>query len=298
MSVAHLLFNIGYIESALTLLAVFFIFRSKSAKAYWPFLTLLCVHASSVVFLSIWATQAVHYVGAHRTYVVYFYGYWISFGVEAILSVVTIYSIYKAAMAPLQGLQSLGMLVFKWVAAISTAITLGVTLGPKATSMHFIITCVSTMQRGVGILTLSLLLFVCFAIRPMGLSYRSRIFGVSLGLGILSTLNMLQTSWARHSSELNDLFNLVAGLTICATMIVWCYYFAVPEPKRRFILLPTTSPFLRWNQISELLGHNPGYVALGGFAPDTFSPAEMEVMKRASQKMKQSANTATINQAA
>ena len=42
---------------------------------------------------------------------------------------------------------------------------------------------VSQMQRTQSILILCLLLFVCFAIRPMGLSYRSRIFGVSLGLG-------------------------------------------------------------------------------------------------------------------
>ena len=42
---------------------------------------------------------------------------------------------------------------------------------------------VSQLQRTQSILTLCLLLFVCFAIRPMGLSYSSRIFGVSLGLG-------------------------------------------------------------------------------------------------------------------
>jgi hypothetical protein len=60
----------------------------------------------------------------------------------------------------------------------------------------------------------------------------------------------------------------------------------LPEPKRRLITLPTTSPFLRWNQISEVLGDNPGVVAIGGLPPDMLAAAEIEVMRRASLKMR------------
>jgi hypothetical protein len=69
------------------------------------------------------------------------------------------------------------------------------------------------------------------------------------------------------------------------TLLTWSAYFAFPEPKRRIIVLPTTSPFLRWNQISMALGDEPGYVAVGGIPPDLFAPAELEVMRRASAKM-------------
>jgi hypothetical protein len=51
------------------------------------------------------------------------------------------------------------------------------------------------------------------------------------------------------------------------------------------IILPTTSPFLRWNQISLALGDDPGFVALGEVTPEMFAPAEVEVMRRASMKM-------------
>ncbi len=285
MSAQSLLYGLGIAEAALSLVALFCVFRSKSAKTYWSLASLLGLRGFSAAFLIPWARFAGHVLGAREAYFVYFYVYWISFGIEAILSITIIYSIYKTAMEPLKGLQSLGILVFKWVAAISTAIALGVTFGPKTTSSRFIIECVSQMQRSTGILTLCLLLFVCFAIRPMGLSYRSRIFGVNLGLGILSTCNMVDASWARQSSNLYAAFNLVMAVAVCGAICIWIFYFAVPEPKRRFILLPTTSPFLRWNQISELLGHNPGYVAVGGFSPESFSPAELEIMRRASKKM-------------
>jgi len=61
----------------------------------------------------------------HMAYQTYFYVYWTSYALEAILSLLVIYSIFKLAMAPLKGLQTLGMLVFRWVAAISVAVAIG-----------------------------------------------------------------------------------------------------------------------------------------------------------------------------
>jgi hypothetical protein len=177
------------------------------------------------------------------------------------------------------------MLVFRWVAAISIAVACGVAFTPHLSGIKFMVTMVTQLQQTSSILTLCLLLFVCFAIRPMGLSYRSRIFGVSFGLGILATANLVQSAWLSNYSNMNSIFSIVNGVVIAATLCTWSAYFAFPEPKRRLIVLPTTSPFLRWNQISMALGDDPGYVAVGGISPDIFAPAELEVMRRASVKM-------------
>ena len=77
------------------------------------------------------------------------------------------------------------------------------------------------------------------------------------------------------------------GLAICLSLSIWTVYFILPDPKRRLIVLPTTSPFLRWNQISAALGDEPGFVALGVVTQDMFAPAEVEIMRRASAKMNQ-----------
>jgi hypothetical protein len=84
---------------------------------------------------------------------------------------------------------------------------------------------------------------------------------------------------------MDTVHNLINGVVICAILATWTAYFAIPEPKRRIIVLPTTSPFLRWNQISQALGDSPGFVAVGGVPPELFAPAELEVMRRASLKM-------------
>ena len=218
-------------------------------------------------------------------YAFYFPIYWGSYAVEAVLGLCIIYEIYQLAMAPLRGLQALGMLMFRWAAGIAVAVAVGMAFGPHMTSQSFVIGAIRQLQQTQSILTLCLLLFVCFAIRPMGLSHRSRIFGVSIGLGILATSELVGSAWIAHSPRLSSTFNTLNSIVFCMVLLIWIGYFVVPEPKRRMIVLPTTSPFLRWNQISLALGDEPGFVAVGGVHPEIFAPAEVEIMRRASLKM-------------
>ena len=223
-------------------------------------------------------------------YHIYFYTYWSSYAIEAVLGFGVIYSLYTMAMAPLQGLQRLGILMFRWAGGIALALATAMAFGPNVTSIKFLIRFVNQLQQTQSVLTLCMLLFVCLASRPMGLSYRSKLFGISLGLGILATTDLVASAWLAHQASMNSVYNVVNGLSICIALGIWFTYFAVPEPKRRMIILPTTSPFLRWNQISAALGDEPGFVAVGEVTPDMFAPAEVEIMRRASLKMTALAN--------
>jgi len=226
-----------------------------------------------------------HEIEVHRAYAMYFYTYWVSYTLEAILGFGIIYSLYRLAMAPLPGLQRLGMIMFRWAAGISLAVAMTSALGPHTTGLAFITRLVMQIQQTQSILTLCMLLFVCMTIRPMGISHQSKIFGVCLGLGVLATVDLAESAWLAVVKSMNSNYNVINGIAICITLAIWTTYFALPEPKRRMIILPTTSPFLRWNQISLALGDEPGYVSIGDFHPDMLAPAEVEIMRRASAKM-------------
>lgn len=276
---------LAYLSPILCAMLVYFLVRSKAARQYAYLVALL-----GVKFFSTVALLSLLYVGAnglptHLEYRAYFYIYWSSYALEAILALMVIYSIFKLAMAPLKGLQTLGMLIFRWVGAISVAVALGVAIAPHTSGLKFMVAMVTQLQQTSSILTLCLLLFVCFAIRPMGLSFRSRIFGVSMGLGLLATAQLTSAALIAHSPNMYTTLSIVTGVADCIALLAWSAYFAFPEPKRRMIMLPTTSPFLRWNQIAMALGDEPGYVAIGDLPPDVFAPAELEVMRRASVKM-------------
>jgi hypothetical protein len=277
--------HLEYIEPILCGLLIYFLVRSKAVRQFYYLFALLCVRLGCSLICLPLLYFCARGIEKHLAYQVYFYVYWASYAVEAILSLLVIYSIFKLAMAPLKGLQTLGMLVFRWVAAISVAVAIGVAVTPHLSGIKFMVAMVTQLQQTSSILTLCLLLFVCFAIRPMGLSYNSRIFGVSLGLGVLATVSLVDAAWLTHSPNMYSTISLINALAVGITLLMWSAYFAFPEPKRRIIVLPTTSPFLRWNQISLALGDDPGYVAVGGIPPELFAPAELEVMRRASAKM-------------
>jgi hypothetical protein len=264
---------------------ILFLVRGKAVRQFSYLVALLCVRLGCSLICLPLLYFCARGIERHMAYQAYFYVYWTSYALEAILSLLVIYSIFKLAMAPLKGLQTLGMLIFRWVAAISAAVAIGVAVTPHLTGINFMIAMVTQLQQTSSILTLCLLLFVCFAIRPMGLSYNSRIFGVSLGLGVLATVSLVNAAWLTHSPNMFSTISLINGLAVVLTLLMWSAYFAFPEPKRRIIVLPTTSPFLRWNQISMALGDDPGFVAVGGIPPELFAPAELEVMRRASAKM-------------
>jgi hypothetical protein len=222
-------------------------------------------------------------------YITYFYGAWISGVIQALLLIGIIYHVYHEAMRPLQGLQRIGRIIFRWVAVVSIAVSIAIAIGPRSTGATFagsIATMATQVQQGVFVLTLCLLLFVCFAIRPLGLTLRSRIFGVALGLGVTATTFLAQAAWlaTKGAASLYSPIYLVGTVGTLVSVCIWGVYFALPEPERKMILLPTTSPFFTWNRISEALGDEPGYVAIAGFKPQMLAAAELKVLSSTTHK--------------
>ena len=283
MVTTHLVSLIDFLDPVFCLVVIITMWRVHIVRLF-PYLALL---AAARLISDVVCTAVIALPLATRVaYPIYFYTYWFSYALNAALSLMVVYSIFRLAMEPLKGLQTLGTLVFRWAGAISLAVALGIAIAPHQSSMKLLVSIVTQFQRISSILTLCLLLFVCFAIRPMGLSFKSRIFGVSLGLGLSAASSLISAAWLAHGSDMHSsLSSFLSGGAGLVTLIVWSVYFTFPEPKRRIIVLPTTSPFLRWNQISEVLGDEPGYVAIAGVPPEVFAPAEIEIMRRASLMM-------------
>src|SRR5450756_1952003 len=163
---------LSYLDPVFCAFVLMALTRSGSARKFPSFAAFLVVRLVSSIGLLAFVQLTNRGIERHLAYRLYFYTYWLSYAVEAILSLVVIYSIFKLAMAPLKGLATLGILVFRWAAAISVAISLGIAVGSNSTGLKFVSATVTQLQQTTSILTLCLLLFVCFAIRPMGLTYK------------------------------------------------------------------------------------------------------------------------------
>jgi hypothetical protein len=197
-----------------------------------------------------------------------------------------IYSVFRKAMKPLEGLHRAGQIVFRWVTGVSLALSFAMAVGPHIKGTDYLTTITAQVQQGTSILILCLLLFVCFSTRYLGLTYRSHIFGVTLGLGVYATASLVEAAWytTGGAKSLYSPIYLFSSLSVCISVLTWGAYFAMPEPERKMILLPTTSPFFLWNRISEALGDEPGFVAIAGFKPEMLAPAELTVFTAASRR--------------
>ena len=217
-------------------------------------------------------------------YPVLFYSTWIASAVACLLRMLIVYAVFAEAMRPMAGLHHAGKIVFRWVAVVSALVAIALVAGPGVfSSLAAFGETFGHLQQGVSVLTICLLVFVCFTARPLGLTFRSHLFGVSLGLGVMSVVELVQAAWMITASG-QSLYSPVysfASLGFCVSLVVWGTYFAAPEPARKMILLPTTSPFFFWNRISEILGDAPGHVAVAGFTPDMLAPAEIEMLTAA-----------------
>lgn len=223
-------------------------------------------------------------LGVDAAWKTYWTTYYVSFVLQVALQTLATYEIYRLAMRPLPGLQRIGQIIFRWVAGVSFGLSVLFAISPHGSEDYWGV-LIAQVHQGTSALSLCLLLFVCLAIRPLGLTFRSHIFGVSLGLGIMSITTLIEAAWVPSAlgRMLYSPVYLIASIESLVALIIWLTYFALPEPERRMVLLPTTSNYFTWNNISEALGDEPGYVAVSGFTPDMLSAAEIEELSRSSR---------------
>jgi hypothetical protein len=289
------------VEVALSWALIAILWRKKLALPFSFLTTFLLVWSIDLAVscsLLFWRTQLG--LSSQVAYNIYFYSYWCSAILEHSLLLFLIYQIFRDAMVPFNGLRKIGTVVFKWALAVSALIAVGVAVAPGHIDSSRLFSVAGQFEKGVSILTICLLLFVCFSIRPLGITYRSYIFGVSLGLGIFGCTNLIEAAWfaASGAQSLFSPIYLVSTLGGIVALLTWGTYFLMPEAKRKMVLLPTTSPYFHWNQISEALGDDPGVVAVSGFTPDALAPAERLVLSAAGRtsvraKLAQMAESAT-----
>ncbi len=286
MSPHTLYIILSSVEITLGAVTLALLIRAKEFHTYWPMLAVSMWQTIPYFTLLYLQQLGKGKITPQHAYTIYFNTFWIAFALQAICQIILTYTIFDGAMRPLKGLHKLGKIVYFWAAAISVLVAANVAVAPNVGSFLLVQALVGQLQRASGIITVSLVVFVCAAIRPMGLSIRSRVFGTGLGLLIISLTNTLQANFFFQPRKLYSTYARVEIAMNCISQMIWIYYFAIPEEKRRFVLLPTTSPFHHWNRISELMGQEPGYVAIGGVPPESFAMAEIDIFKRASAKMK------------
>ena len=266
------------LDVLLSVAACVFFFRPNLRKHYpWMF-SYLCVRAITAVLVEFLRFGPL--LASPLAYTkMYFLVEWSSYLVSAILLFLSCLDVYRQAMAPLPGLVRMGTTVFRWAAIASvlvTATTLtSITFGPQA-----LVQIGVQMMRCVGTAELCLLAFLMLSMKAIGLSPRSRPFGMALGLGIMAATDCIESTVAAVHLTLSPAMQTIFESSSVVTLGLWIAYSALPEPARKPITVAVNSAIYKWDQIASALGHKGTQVAVQP-SPSFFLVDVEKVVERA-----------------
>lgn len=249
-----------------------------SAMVVYFFLRVVEGVCANLLFLSHYAREyGILSLTQHQVYLIYFYAYWGLFLISAIVIFYALLQLYSAAMAPLPGLKSLGRRVFCW--AGSMCLLMAFTAGVVPLKFRFgpglLLDTAMSLMRCVSVLEICLLAILVFTVNKLGLGYRSRIFGISLGLGVYSVQYLIISAVGAQHSGMFSWLNITQEMLEVMGLGIWLFYGLRSEPARKPIMLPVTSPLIRWNEIAVALGFGEAKIAMGG-TPSNYYLTDVE----------------------
>lgn len=249
--------------------------KNRIYPAFWQFL-LFSVASESIQFVDL-SLNGLHLVSGVHAYYVYFYVYWASFGISAVLILRVLHEMFRHAVRSIPGVQKLGEPIFFWAITVSVILAFASGITPHTSGMSLLLASAQVLARSQSVLTLCMLAFLAFASQTLGVPFRSRIFGVTFGFGVIAVNNMVNSLIIGHNASLASSTELVHEGVYFAAIALWAGYFLQPEPARRLVTMPVTSPLMRWNDVAQTLGNPAGQVAVSyppSFMTDVFDLVE------------------------
>jgi hypothetical protein len=270
-------------EPLLMVVAMVTLLRSREHRRFPALFAYVTVRlTSSVILQLLMHAHSFITVSEKAVYSCYFYTYWCSYVAGAIVVFLVIQELFQSSMDPFPGLKWLGTISFRWVACISFVATSAALLTPGGKGNRFVLSLLGQAMRCESVFILSLLLFLMLAAGKLGLSYRSRVFGISFGFGIMAGSDLVVSAAFLHFGE-NMLTSTISVVTTSASLVtlaVWSAYFLLPEPARRVTALNASSPLARWNEIATTFGHSTPRVPVAVPASDFFLQDVEKVVDR------------------
>lgn len=134
-----------------------------------------------------------------RGYALYYFSYWLSAALSALVSFAVLYEIFQHAFRPYEALRDLGVILFRWSALVILLVAgmWAVTSGHPAQEGS-ITNAILLAERSVRLMQCGLVFFLLLFSEYLGISRRNLLFGIALGFGLFASVNMLVASGLSH----------------------------------------------------------------------------------------------------
>jgi len=179
--------------------------------------------------------------------------YLVTLGVSTALRFGVLQEIFNNIFREHVQLHALARVSLRWTTGLLVAAAVLGAILEFAQTSDSAIADVAWLGRGIALIQCGLVLFLLLFSRLFGLSLQSYVFGIALGFGILSSVEI--ANWALHAGELTD--SMARALNLLPTggyhvaVLVWIGYLVAPARK---VLQPSDVPIGevdQWNRELE-----------------------------------------------
>ncbi|HEY3987705.1 MAG TPA: hypothetical protein VGM02_00285 [Acidobacteriaceae bacterium] len=202
--------------------------------------------------------------------------FWVAYGTSGVLTFLTAQQIFRDALDPLPGLRRLALVAFRWVAVVSVALSVVPAIVPLFFHAHSLQVTVLQAMRCVSVLEFCLLAFILLSAQALGISWRSRIVGITLGFGVLAVVDTVCFMFLLRSLSQLLPWLLVRETGSLVAAAIWLTYLLMREPQRTAVRLKNSSQLQKWNEIAVALGKPAPHIAFGQPEPPPFFLQDVE----------------------
>jgi hypothetical protein len=244
MSFLVLLWYYLWIVPHILLVVILFQFLRRRLYRQFP-IFLAYIGFEVLQFAVLFTIQLMSSVTAKQYAVTYTFG----LAISTALHFGVIYEISAYLFRNYSTLSYFGRPLFRWitVSLLLTSLLLAVSAGVR--DIPRLLSTMYVMDRTAGILQCGLLILIFALSSYLNLSWRSYVFGIALGLGIFSSIELAASAIRSQigSAHSHLLDYLIMGTYHCCVLI-WGFYLWAPERSSQYTLTIPETDLESWNQ--------------------------------------------------
>jgi hypothetical protein len=196
-------------------------------------------------------SEPVLFVVQRHSYTMYYWGYWVSIALSALISFAVLQEIFHDAFRPYEALRDLSVILFRW----STLVMLLVGVMWAITAAHSsrldtFTNGILLVQRSVRLMQCGLVFFLLLFSDYLGISRRHVLFGISLGFGIFASVSMLYAAAMSHATLVPvPILRQINMAAYDISVLIWLGYTALAPSRSSVALASARSK--DWNYALE-----------------------------------------------
>ncbi len=176
-----------------------------------------------VAQLAIFAIEFPLYLKISSLYSYYFVCFWTFHAVNAVLGFKVIHEIFIDVFRPYHTLKDLGTLLFKWAGVVMLLVSVIVAFS-NSNDRYPLVHAVTTVLRSVRVVQVGLILFMLLFSGFLGVSKKQISFGISLGFGLLASVELLLLALNSGGFIKQDLLNVINMAAANLAIFIWLGY--------------------------------------------------------------------------